>query len=164
MNVIRVVNARLYVEGWGFSGQIEEADIPALKWTPMELKNFGLKGKVKAPLGLDELKTTLKGHFDAGLVGLVSDPTRNTNFQIRADLADVSPIGIQKSGELVAFVRGWVEELNPGGLKGQAEAQGAQYVVHLVAYRLVAAGEELWDIDLLADRIVINGNEIWANE
>lgn len=161
MNCMRIVNGKLYVQGWGFSGQCEEAEIPALKWTPMELKNLGLHGKVKAPLCLEEFKASFKGHFDPELVALVGDPTQNINIQIRADLADVTPMGISKTGELVAFLRGWVEELNPGSVRGQQEAQGAQYVLHAVAYRLVAAGVELWDIDLLTDKVVINGNAIF---
>ncbi len=164
MNLVRLTNARLYVDGWGFSGQCDEVDIPVLKWASMELRNLALHGKVKAPLSLEELRTTIKGSFDPALVALICDPTVFVNLQIRADLTDLGPLGISRGGEVVAFVRGWAEEINPGTVRGQQETQGGQYAFHLMSYRLVAAGTELWDVDLLSGRTVINGNTLFEGE
>lgn len=157
----RLFRGNVYLEGKGYAGSFEECDLPALKWAGSDLKGLAMVGKTKLPTAVDELKLTLKGHLDEAFAAQAGDCTRFLNVQVRSDQIEYGGDGIVAEKPVVAYCRGWFEEVNPGAVKGQEEGSGAQYVMVLVAYKLVVDGKILWDIDLFQNKCLVNGKDIF---
>jgi len=160
--VERLFRANVYVEGQGHAGAIEEIDLPSLKWAGADLKTIAMVGKSKLPTSLDELKVTMKGHLQADIVAVASDPTRFRNVQIRSNSVKWGGEGIEEEVAAVVYARGWFEEVNLGSVKGQENASGAQYVLHCVACKLQIGARVLFDIDLYQSKVVIDGTDVFA--
>lgn len=153
----RLFRGNLILNGTSYAGSIHECDLPEVTWTLADLKSIAQIGKLKAPNGLDDLKCTMKGSFDPGLMKAAANPKKAVQIQIRSSYEKISAAGTDSEVPLVAFITGFISKGKPGTIKSLDQASEADFEVHCNTYKLVLDGVTLHDIDLFNNKCIVDG-------
>lgn len=157
INLNRVTNANVYINGTSMLGQAEEIDLPKLVAKMVEHKALGMQGSVELPSGFDKMESRIKWNaFYQNAMLLMADPYEVVNLQCRASVETYSSTGRTAQTPLVVFMRGQFKSVPTGNFKQQDNVEFESNLA--VTYvKVEHNGVALVEFDALANIFKVNG-------
>lgn len=161
IEVNRLSEASVYLEGLPIHGRAEEVDIPDLKWKQSSSKALGLVGEATFPTSLEPLKAKFKWtSFYPELMAALADPTRAARLQVYGNLRTFA-----NGGELVAersvvvWLRGWFPSLKLGAFKAH-ENVATESEMEVLYLRIETDGVPIIEVDTMANIYSVHGVDL----
>lgn len=163
IQVNRLTNANVYVNGTSQLGKAEEVNLPDITFMLSEHKALGMVGKFELFSGIDKLEATIKWNaFYADILKKFADPRKVMKLQVRASLETYDSNGLVGEVPCVAYLT--VQSKNfPAGNYKQHDNVEATSKLTCTAYKLEIDGAEVIDYDALANVYSVDGVDIFAN-
>ncbi len=158
-SIRKLVNANVYLNGVNYAGMASEVTLPEIKALTKDHQPSSLAGKMKVPMGLDELTLVIKGDFDATFTATCADIYHQQLLQIRCNLPGYDESGRAIEQSVVANIRALPTGSKPGAVKGQ-DASEQDYNFNVWAYKLEVDGVPLFDIDLTTNKHQVLGKNL----
>jgi len=162
IQVNRLTNANVYVDGQSQLGKAEEVNLPDITFMLSEHKALGMIGKFELFSGIDKLEATIKWNaFYADVLKKFADPRKAMKLQIRSSLETHDSNGLVAEVPCVAYLT--VQSKNfPAGNYKQHDNVEATSKLTCTAYKLEIDGAEVIDYDALANIYSVDGVDIFA--
>lgn len=163
IEVNRLTNANVYIDGNSQLGKAEEVNLPDITFMMSEHKSLGMIGKVELFSGIDKMEATIKWNaFYADVLKKVADPRKTMKLQVRASLETYNSDGMAEEVSCVAYLT--VQSKNfPAGNYKQHDNVEATTKLTCSAYKLEIDGKEVIDYDALANVYSVDGVDMFAN-
>ncbi len=158
IEINKVTNARVYINGTDFIARAEEIDLPKVKFKTTELKALGLVGEADLHTTVDKMEARIKfNSIYPDFIAYASDPTKVHTVIVRAPVQVYTQNGMSVK-PLKAELRGFFKEFDTGKLKkgDNAEAEASMSVIY---YKLEVDGKEVYEIDVFNNILKINGED-----
>ncbi len=163
IEIARVSNARVYIDGTDFVAKAEEVDLPRIKFKTADAKGLGMYGEFETVVGLDKAEAKIKfNSVYPEFISLASDPFTTRTVIIRAPYQVESQRGVERTASLKAEVRGKFKEFDTAKFK-RAESAEAEATLSVIYYRLELDGQEIVEVDWMNNIYKINGVDILNN-
>ena len=137
-------NLNLFIDGYGYAGNVEELNLPKLTMKTDDFRNGGMDLPIEVELGMEKLESSFSlTKFDAGMLKIFGLAPGNLKpFTFRGSLAsdDGTETGV------IVNLRGMLKEADPGSWKPgeKATLKGA---IALRYYKLTIGNEVIHEID-----------------
>jgi len=162
IEISKVYNARVYIDGRDFIGKAEEVDLPKVKLKFSEIKGLGLYGETEVPSALDKMEARLKfNSIYPEFVALAADPFTLRSVIVRASQQVWSQRGVEEERPIKAEMRGFFKEWDGGSIK-KGDGAEAEAQLSVVYYKLEVDGIEIVEIDVFNNIYRIEGRDILA--
>jgi len=146
----------VFVDGRGYSGEVQEIQLPKLALTVEDFRAAGMDAPVGIPTGMEKLEATMTTPKQCAdllkLFGLTSGS--ETQLTARGSLEDfdgtVTPVVVQ--------MRGSVRSIEPAAWK-QGEVGASTYTFDLTYYKREQGGSVLHEIDVINMIRIIGGTD-----
>jgi len=158
-SIRKLVNANVYLNGVNYAGMASEVTLPEVKAVSKDHQPSSLVGKMKVPMGLDEMTLAIKGDFDAAFTATCADIYHLQLLQIRCNLPGYDESGRAIEQSVVANIRAMPTGSKPGAVKGQDPSE-QDYNFNVWAYKLEVDGVPLFDIDLTTNKHQVLGKNL----
>ena len=163
IQINRLTNVNVYMNGSSMLGRCEEAKVPGIKHVMAEHKALGMVGKVDLWAGIDKLEADFKwASFYAEVMGTIANPFVAVALQVRGSLQTWDDGGLSAEKPVVVHMRGMFSEHAFGDYKMITPAEfpskfAASYV------KCTHDGSDLYEIDKFATILKVRGVDILAN-
>ena len=158
-SIRKLVNANVYLNGVNYAGMATEVTLPEVKAVTKDHQPSSLAGKMKLPMGLDEMTLSIKGDFDSAFMATCTDIYHVQLLQIRCNLPGYDESGRAIEQSVVANIRALPTGSKPGTVKGQDSSE-QEYNFNVWAYKLEVDGVPLFDIDLTTNKHQVLGKNL----
>lgn len=163
IEISKVYNARVYIDGIDFIAKAEEVDLPKVKFKFADTKALGLYADSELPTGLDKLEARLKFNSTyPEFIALAADPFTTRTIIIRAPFQVWTQHGVAKTAPLKAELRGFFKEWDSGKFK-KADSTEAEATITCIYYKLEIDDKEVIEIDTINNIYKIEGKDILQN-
>lgn len=162
VNVNRVTNANVYINGQSFLGKAEEIDLPKITSKMSEHKALGMVGSIELPSGVDKMEARIKWNsFYGDVMSLMADPYKTHAIQCRSSVEVYTAQGRTAQQPMVVFIRGQFKEIPAGNFKqhDNVEMESRLAVTYL---KVELAGQSKIEFDALANIYKVDGVDILA--
>jgi len=162
IEINRITNANLYLDGGSKLGRAEEITAPTVKFKMSEHKAIGLFGAMEFPSGVEKLEMKVKWNsFYADVLKKVANPFQMLQIQVRASMETYESGG--KTGEVpvVIFITASAKDLPLGGFK-QHDNVETETNFSVYYFKMEIDGEEIAECDVLANIYKVNGVDLFA--
>jgi len=162
IQVNRLVNCNVYMNGDSQLGRCEEAKVPAVKYVMSEHKALGMNAKVELYTGIDKMEADFKwASFYPDVLPTIANPFTAVALQVRGSLQTWDDSGLIVETAMVVHLRGLFKEISFGDYKMLSPAEfpskfAATYV------KCVSDGTELYEVDALSNIMKVNGVDLLA--
>jgi len=162
VEVKRITNGNVYIDGKSFLGKASEVKAPDIVATLTEHAALGMVGKLELPSGLDKMGMSIKWNsiYDDVLLK-AGNPFRAVQLQIRASQETYAGQGRTKEVAVVVYLTGQFKKLPGGGFKQHDNVEAETELV-VTYYRLNIDGNDIVEIDVLANIWKVGGEDILA--
>jgi P2 family phage contractile tail tube protein len=156
MNVSRVTNANIYLDGASLLGRAEEVELAWPKAKMVDHKGLGMFGTAEFPAGIDKLEAKVKWASIYSEVLPAMSIFHSHQFQIRASIEQYTSQG--RTAEL-PFVGLMTAQFKDGGPLNFKQHEQVDFPTTLVVYHCeyYVAGVQQLLYDVMANMYVING-------
>jgi uncharacterized protein len=156
INVQRVTNANIYVDGASLLGRAEEVELAWPKAKMVDHKGLGMFGTAEFPAGIDKLEAKVKWSSIYSEVLQITSIFDSHQFQIRADVEQYTSQG--RTAEL-PFVGLMTAQFKDGGPLNFKQHEQVDFPTTLVVYHCEynLAGVQYLLYDVMANLYVVNG-------
>jgi P2 family phage contractile tail tube protein len=162
IQVNRVTNANVYVDGNNLLGRSEEITAPTVKFKNSEHKALGMIGVVEFFSGIDKLESKIKWNsFYPEVMRLIADPTKVRKMQIRASLETYTGEGRTAQIPVKIFMNVQAKDIPLGAFK-QHDNVELETNFSVYYYRLEIDDEVITEVDMLSNIFKVNGVDILA--
>lgn len=162
IQVNRVTNANIYVDGRSYLGRAEEVTLPNVKQIMAEHKALGMNGKVEFSAGVDKMEARIKWNsFYPDALVKFGDPNKNVSLQVRASLKTWGSSGVLAEVPVVIHLAGQPKDFPTGAFK-QHDNVELESMLACTYCKLVINGQEILEIDVLANIHKVNGADTLA--
>lgn len=162
IEINRVTNANVYLDGQSLLGRAEEIQLPVIKATMSEHKALGVVGKLEFFSGVEKLEGKIKWNsFYADVMKKVADPTKVYQLQCRSSLESYGATGRLGQVPVVAFLSATCKDFPLGNFK-QHDNVELESNLSVYAVKLVIGGEVIVEFDATANIYKVNGVDIMA--
>jgi P2 family phage contractile tail tube protein len=152
-------NFNLYIDGRGYSGNVDEVQLPNLGIVGEDYRAGGMDAPIELDMGMEKLESTFTlSKFDADVDRLFSTPGFIAlTFRGAVESLDgtVRPVIVKMKGKIHGIETG---AATPGAKVGKT------YRVPLVAFSYTLDGVAIHDIDVLNMKRVIGGVDRLAEQ
>ena len=164
IQVNRVTNANIYMDGKSLLGRAEEVSLPVIKQMMAEHKALGMNGKFELPAGVDKLEAKIKWNsFYADVLAKAANPNQAVNLQVRSSIKTWTPNGaIQPETPVVVHMTALFKDFPTGNFK-QHDNVELESNLTVTYCKVVVGGVEITEIDVLANIHKVNGTDILAS-
>lgn len=162
IQINRLTNANVYMDGNNLLGRAEEINLPQIKHKMSEHKALGMVGSAEFFSGIDKLESKIKWNsLYPDVLKKAANPFRTVQIQARASLETYNSQGKIQEVAAVAYLSGTFKEFPLGNIKA---GDNAEYETTMsVNYaKLTAGGEELFEIDILENIYKVGGIDVLA--
>jgi len=156
INVQRVTNANIYLDGNSLLGRAEEVELAFPKAKMVDHKGLGMFGTAEFPVGIDKLEAKIKWASIYGEVLSTISIFRSHQFQIRASIEQYTSQG--RTSE-IPFVGLMTAQFKDGGPLNFKQHEQVDFPATLVVYHCeyYVQGVQYLLYDVLANMYLING-------
>lgn len=159
IEISKVFNARVYIDGTDFIAKAEEVDLPKVKFKFADTKALGLYAESELPTGLDKLEARIKFNSTyPDFIALAADPFTSRTIIIRAPYQVWTQQGVARTAPLKAEIKGFFKEWDTGKVKGR-DATEAEATLSVIYYKLEIDGQEIIEIDTLNNIYKVQGQD-----
>lgn len=163
IQVNRLTNCNVYMNGSSMLGRCEEAKVPGIKHVMAEHKALGMVAKVDLWAGIDKLEADFKwASFYPEVMSVVANPFVAAALQVRGSLQTWDDTGLVAESAMVVHMRGMFTEHAFGDYKMITPAEfpskfRATYV------KCTSNGTDLYEIDAMSNILKVAGVDLLAN-
>jgi P2 family phage contractile tail tube protein len=163
IEINRVTNANVYMDGNSFLGRAEEITLPQVKQVMAEHKALGMVGKAEFFSGIDKMETKIKWNsYYSDVLKKAANPVKAVQLQARASLETYTGQGRVKEVPVVVHLAGTFKEFPLGALK-QHDNVELETTMNVYYIKLVVDGQEIVEIDVLGNIYKVDGVDILAD-
>ncbi len=163
IQVNRLTNCNVYMNGASMLGRCEEAKVPGIKHIMSEHKALGMVAKVDLWSGIDKLEADFKwASFYPDVMATIANPFKSVALQVRGSVQTWDDTGLVSESAMVVHLRGSFKEHAFGDYKMLSPAEfpskfNATYV------KCTSNGSDLYELDSLSNILKVNGVDLLAN-
>lgn len=162
IQVNRLTNANVYIDGNSKLGKAEEVNLPMIKHMLAEHKALGMVGKVEFFSGIDKMEAKIKWNsFYADVMKKFGNPIKPMNIQVRASLETYTSAGRTAEVPVVCYITGSAKDFPMGNFK-QHDNVELESNMSVTYCKLEINGELILEIDTLANIYNVAGTDILA--
>lgn len=149
IEINKLTNANIYMNGTNLLGRAEEVQLPQIKHKMADHKALGMIGSAEFFSGIDKLECKIKWNaLYPNVLKTCANPFNSVMIQVRASLETYNGEGRVSEVPATAFLIGTFKEFPLGNIKPQ---ENAEYETNMaVTYaKLVVDKQEIFEIDVL---------------
>lgn len=153
----RVTNANIYVDGNCLLGKAEEIKLPDITAMMSEHKALGMVGKIELPSGFEKLEGEIKWNSFYRDVWLkMNNAYSMVQLQVRSSVETYGAMGRMQQQPLVTFLSVMFKKNPMGTFKQNDNAEfSSSFACYYIKQQL--AGEDLLELDTLANIYKVGG-------
>lgn len=161
IQINKLTNANVYVNGTSRMGRAEEVELPTIKPKMSDHKALGLIGDLEFwSGGIEKMEAKIKWNcFYRDSFLEAANPSNVNRIQLRGSLKSYNAEGLGSEVSYVCFMSGTFKELPLGNFKALDNAE-FNSVMTVYSVKLEVAGEELINIDVLSNIYKVAGKDI----
>jgi len=162
IQVNRIVNANIYIDGANLLGRAEEVKLPDITAIMQEHKALGMVGKIELPAGFDKLEGEIKWNsLYEEAAKAMANPFKAVQLQCRSSIETYGPGGRIEEIPLATFLTVMFKK-NPLGTYKQHD--NAEFPSSFTAtyIRQVVKGKDVLELDYLANIFKVDGTDLLA--
>jgi P2 family phage contractile tail tube protein len=162
IEINRITNANVYIDGSSFLGRAEEINLPQIKHVMAEHKALGLVGKGEFFSGIDKMECKIKwSSLYPEVMKKAANPVTTVALQARASLESYTGEGRTAEVPVVVHLTGTFKEFPLGNFK---QHENAEFETQMSVFyaKLVIDGEDIFEIDVLENIYKVAGEDILA--
>ena len=153
----RVTNANIYVDGNCLLGKAEEIKLPDITTVMSEHKALGMVGKIELPSGFEKMEGEIKWNSFYRDVWLkMNNPYSMVQLQVRSSVETYGAMGRMQQQPLVTFLSVMFKKNPMGTFKQNDNAEfSSSFACYYIKQQL--AGEDMLELDVLANIYKVGG-------
>lgn len=160
VNINRLTNGNMYINGSSFLGTIEECTLPDIKAKYAEHKALGMNGSVELPSGIDKMEAKIKFNAPyAKTMVLAADPYKAHDLMFRGNLETYE--GSQRVAQVPykCIMKAGFKNINPGSMK-QHDNVETESTLNVTYCKLEIDNQVIFEIDVLNNIHKVDGVDI----
>ncbi len=163
IEVQKITQAVVYLEGKSMLGKCETIDLPDLKFIFDEFKALGMIGKMELPTnGIDKLEGKMKMNSLYADVARKLTPFKFVQLQARSSVSVFNSMGRSSEVPLVTFLTASVKNM-PLGKYGDHKNVDFEYDLNVTYVKQILDGVEILEYDAMANIFKIGGEDMLAD-
>lgn len=153
----RVTNANIYVDGNCLLGKAEEIKLPDITTVMSEHKALGMVGKIELPSGFEKMEGEIKWNSFYRDVWLkMNNAYSMVQLQVRSSVETYGAMGRMQQQPLVTFLSVMFKKNPMGTFKQNDNAEfSSSFACYYIKQQL--AGEDMLELDVLANIYKVGG-------
>ena len=157
IQVNRVTNANIYVNGSSLLGRAEEIKLPDLSVIMAEHKALGMVGKIELPSGFDKLEGEIKWNsIYADVATIMANPFKTVQLQCRSSVESYASQGRINEIPMVTFLTDQFTK-NPLGTLKQHENVELSSSFNALYIKQVVGGRVIIELEYMANIFRVDG-------
>lgn len=162
IQVNRLTNANIYLDGANLLGRAEEVKLPEVTAKMAEHKGLGLVGMAEFPSGIDKLEATIKwASLYPEVMRKAGNPFRAVQLQVRASLDEYASQGRIGETPVICHLTGTFKKFPMGSFKQHENAE-YETTLSITYVKLIVGVDEILELDVLANIYKVGGEDILA--
>lgn len=162
IEVKRLTNANVYVDGQSQLGKAEEVNLPDITFMLSEHKAVGMIGKQELFSGIDKMEATIKWNsFYVDVMKKFAKPRGVLKIQVRSSLETYNSDGLASEVPCVAYLSGYPKNFPAGNYKQHDNVESTSKMT-CMSYKLEIDGEVVVDYDSLSNIYIVDGVDQFA--
>lgn len=162
IQVNRIVNANIYIEGVNLLGRAEEIKLPDISAIMAEHKALGMVGKMELPSGFDKLEGEIKWNsLYEEAAKYMANPFKALQLQCRSSIEVYGPGGRIEEVPLATFLTLMFKK-NPLGTFKQHDNAEFSSAFSATYVKQVIKGKDVLELDYMANIYKVNGEDLLA--
>lgn len=160
IQINRLTNANVYVDGASMLGRAEEIQLPSIAHKMVEHKALGMVGTAEFFAGIDKMEAKIKWNsFYADAMKKAASPVTSVKLQVRSSLETYDATGRVSEVPAVCFITAQYKNFPMGNFK-QHDNVELESNLTVYACRLEVNGEEIVEIDVLSNIYKVAGVDV----
>ena len=160
IQVNRIVNANIYIDGTNLIGRAEEVKLPDIQAIMNEHKALGMVGKIELPSGFDKLEGEVKWNsLYEEAAKAMANPFKAVQLQCRSSIETYGAQGRIQEVSLVTFLTVMFKK-NPLGTYKQHDNAEFGSAFSATYIKQVVDGDEVLELDYLANIFRVGGEDM----
>jgi len=162
IQVNRIVNANIYIDGTNLIGRAEEVKLPDIQAIMAEHKALGMVGKIELPSGFDKLEGEVKWNsLYKDVAKTVANPFKAVQLQCRSSIETYGAQGRLQEVSLVTYLTVMFKKNPLGTFKQHDNAEfGSTFTATYI--KQVIKGKDVLELDYMANIFKVNGEDLLA--
>jgi len=162
IQVNRIVNANIYIEGVNMLGRAEEIKLPDIAAIMSEHKALGMIGKMELPSGFDKLEGEIKWNsLYEEAAKYMANPFKALQLQCRSSIETYASGGRIEEVPLVTHLTVMFKK-NPLGAFKQHDNAEFSSAFSATYIKQVIKGKDVLELDYMANIFKVNGEDLLA--
>lgn len=162
IEINKILNANVYMDGSNLLGRAEEVNLPDIKFIMVDHKALGMLGSAEFFAGFEKMEAKFKWNaLYLDVIKKAANPFKAVAVQVRASLETYSGQGKISEVPVVCHIGGTFKNIPMGNFKPK---DNPEYETNMsVNYaKLVVNGEEIYEIDVLQNIYKVDGVDVLA--
>lgn len=162
IEINRVVNANIYINGNNLMGRAEEIKLPDVEAMMSEHKGLGMIGEIELPTGFSKLEGEIKWNsFYKEAAITASNPFATAQLMCRSSLERYNSQGRVEELPLVTVLTVMFKK-NPAGTFKPRENAEFQSAFSATYIKQTLGGEEILELDYMSNIFRVGGQDMLA--
>jgi P2 family phage contractile tail tube protein len=163
IQVNRITNANLFINGNSMLGRADELTLPDLKAKMSEHKAIGMVGSLELISGFEKIEAKIKwnSYYQDALGSFAYNPYKAVQLQVRASVEGYDSTGRIAQLPLVTFLIGQFKNLPMGTFK-QHDNVEFESMINCTAIKQIYNGKTVLEYDCLANILKVQGQDLLA--
>lgn len=163
MQVNKITNANVYINGNNLYGTVKEFQSPKIIQKMTEHEALGMIGSIELPSGVEPMEAkAVWASIYANILEIVANPFQALNIQVRGSLETYNSQGRASEVPCVVFMTATCQNLPMGDYK-RHEPVELESDFKVSAARIEVNGVAIAEFDAFANIYKVNGVDIMAN-
>ena len=160
IDISKVYNARIYINGNDLAGKAKEVDLPKVKPKFADVNGLGLYGEAEVPIGLEKMEARLlMNSVYPEFVKVVANPRKMATVIVRSSITGFTQEGVQYEKPLKAEIRGFFKESDVGKFK-QGEGVEAEANMTVNYFKLEVDGQPIVEVDVFNNIYKVDNEDL----
>lgn len=160
LQVNRVTNANIYIDGVNLLGTAEEVSAPMIKHKMSEHKALGMVGTVEFWSGIEKMESKIKWNsFYRDVLEKAANPFKSVQIQVRGSVEIFDSTGRSSEQPIVMNLTAQFKDFPMGNFK-QHDNVELENNLNVTYAKMTMNGQEILEIDVLANVYKVNGQDV----
>ena len=160
IQINRITNANIYIEGANQLGRAEEIKLPDISALMSDHKALGMIGKLELPSGFDKLEGEIKWNsLYEEAAKHMANPFKAVQLQCRSNIQVFSSGGLVEEVPMVTFLTAMFKKNPMGAFKQHDPAEfGSNFTASYI--KQVIRGKEVLELDYMSNIFKVDGQDL----
>lgn len=163
IQINRVTNANVYIDGASMLGRAEEISLPTIKTMQSPHKALGMIGQMEFFSGLDKLEAKIKWNsFYPEFLKKAANPFKAVQLLVKSSMDIEDSTGRTDEQPITISLTGTFKEIPTGNFK-QHDNVELESTLGITYIKMEINNEEILEIDVMANIYRVDGVDLMAN-